>query len=37
LRDRSADGDRVTAYVCEHYACKWPVTLAEELAKQLLE
>ncbi|HEY9282729.1 MAG TPA: thioredoxin domain-containing protein [Pyrinomonadaceae bacterium] len=37
LRDRAAVGDRATAYVCEHYACKWPVTLAAELAKQLLD
>jgi uncharacterized protein len=37
LRGRAAAGDRPTAYVCEHYACKWPVTLAEELGKQLLE
>jgi uncharacterized protein len=35
LRDRPAIGGRATAYVCEHYACKQPVTTPEELARQL--
>ena len=37
LRDRPAIDGRATAYVCEHYACKQPVTRPEELAKQLEE
>jgi uncharacterized protein YyaL (SSP411 family) len=35
LAERSALNDRATAYVCEHYACKLPVTDAAALAAQL--
>jgi len=35
LADRSALNDRATAYVCEHYTCKLPVTDAAALAAQL--
>ena len=37
LQGRSAFSGRATAYVCEHYTCRQPVTTAEELAKQLTE
>ncbi len=35
LRERPALGGRATAYVCEHYTCRQPVTTPEELAAQL--
>jgi uncharacterized protein YyaL (SSP411 family) len=35
LRDRTMTGDRATAYVCEHFVCKLPVTDPRELARQL--
>jgi uncharacterized protein YyaL (SSP411 family) len=35
LRGRAMVGDRPSAYVCERYVCKLPVTTAEELAAQL--
>jgi uncharacterized protein YyaL (SSP411 family) len=35
LRDRTAQGGRATAYVCEHYTCQRPVNTPEELAAQL--
>jgi uncharacterized protein len=36
LRDRPQLGDKATAYVCENFVCKQPVTTPEELASQLL-
>jgi uncharacterized protein YyaL (SSP411 family) len=35
LRDRRLVDNRATAYVCEHFTCKKPVTTPEELASQL--
>jgi uncharacterized protein len=35
LRDRPALGGRPTAYVCENYTCRQPVTTPQELAAQL--
>jgi uncharacterized protein len=35
LLDRKAVGGRATAYVCEHYTCRQPVTSPEELRLQL--
>ncbi|MGI8734377.1 MAG: thioredoxin domain-containing protein [Pyrinomonadaceae bacterium] len=35
LRDRSTLAGLPTAYVCEHYSCKEPVTAAAKLAAQL--
>jgi uncharacterized protein YyaL (SSP411 family) len=35
LRHRAAVGGKATAYVCEHLACKQPVTSPAELAAQL--
>jgi uncharacterized protein YyaL (SSP411 family) len=35
LQDRPAINNRATAYVCEHYTCKQPVTTAEALAAHL--
>jgi len=35
LRDRTMIDGRATAYVCEHYVCKTPVTKPEDLAMQL--
>ncbi|WP_028648936.1 thioredoxin domain-containing protein [Nocardiopsis sp. CNT312] len=35
LRGRAAIGGRATAYVCEGFVCKLPVTSPEELAEQL--
>jgi uncharacterized protein YyaL (SSP411 family) len=35
LRDRVEVDGRATAYVCERFVCKLPVTLPEELASQL--
>jgi uncharacterized protein len=35
LQGRSPVDGRATAYVCEHFACKAPVTKADEL-EQLL-
>lgn len=35
LRDRSMVGGLATAYVCENYTCRTPVTTAAELASQL--
>ena len=37
LRDRSSANSLPTAYVCEHYACKEPVTEPHELRLQLVE
>jgi uncharacterized protein len=37
LRERTAQGGRATAYVCEHYSCRQPVNTPEELAAQLSE
>jgi uncharacterized protein len=35
LRERTAQGGRATAYVCESYTCLQPVNTPEELAAQL--
>jgi uncharacterized protein len=35
LADRTAVGGRATAYVCEHFVCRLPVTEPEALAAQL--
>jgi uncharacterized protein YyaL (SSP411 family) len=35
LRDRVPVDGMATAYVCEHFACKLPVSKPEELAAQL--
>jgi hypothetical protein len=35
LQDRQMLDDRATAYVCEHYTCKQPVTDRDNLAAQL--
>jgi len=35
LRDRPTRDGKATAYVCEHFACKEPVTTPAELAAQL--
>jgi uncharacterized protein YyaL (SSP411 family) len=35
LQDRTAQGGRATAYVCENYTCRQPVSTPEELAQQL--
>jgi len=35
LRNRTMIDGRATAYVCEHYVCKTPVTKPEDLAMQL--
>ena len=35
LAERTALGGRATAYVCEHFVCKLPVTDPGELAAQL--
>ncbi|MFL6254237.1 MAG: thioredoxin domain-containing protein [Pyrinomonadaceae bacterium] len=35
LRERTAQGGRATAYVCESYTCLQPVSTPEELAAQL--
>jgi uncharacterized protein len=35
LQDRTLIDNQPTAYVCENYACKQPVTRAEDLASQL--
>ncbi|MDQ3651203.1 MAG: thioredoxin domain-containing protein [Acidobacteriota bacterium] len=35
LRDRVPQQGRATAYVCEHYSCRQPVTTPEELSAQL--
>jgi uncharacterized protein YyaL (SSP411 family) len=35
LTDREARDGQPTAYVCEHFTCKLPVTTPEELASQL--
>jgi uncharacterized protein YyaL (SSP411 family) len=37
LSERGAVGGRTTAYVCENYTCRQPVTTHEELAAQLDE
>jgi uncharacterized protein YyaL (SSP411 family) len=37
LADRSLLGGKPTAYVCEHFACRQPVTTAEELRAQIDE
>ena len=37
LAGRARTDGRVTAYVCEHFACKLPVTGVDELAEQLSE
>ena len=34
-QDRPTINDQATAYVCEHYTCKRPVTDPETLAAQL--
>ncbi|HEU4595432.1 MAG TPA: thioredoxin domain-containing protein [Pyrinomonadaceae bacterium] len=35
LRERRAEGGRPTAYVCENYSCRLPVSTPEQLAAQL--
>jgi uncharacterized protein len=35
LADRPTRGDTPTAYVCQHFSCRMPVTTPEELAAQL--
>jgi uncharacterized protein YyaL (SSP411 family) len=35
LADRPLIGGRPTAYVCQHFVCKLPVTTAADLAGQL--
>ena len=35
LYDRVAIDDRPTAYVCRHFACRLPVSTADDLARQL--
>ena len=35
LADRSAPDDKPTAYVCENYSCRLPVTTPEALSEQL--
>jgi uncharacterized protein YyaL (SSP411 family) len=35
LTDRTAIGGQVTAYVCEHFACRLPVTTVEEMVAQI--
>jgi uncharacterized protein YyaL (SSP411 family) len=35
LADRSLVDGKPTAYVCEHFACRHPVTTPEELRAQL--
>jgi uncharacterized protein YyaL (SSP411 family) len=37
LQDRTTIDNQATAYVCEHYTCKQPVTEPEALAAQLAE
>ena len=37
LRDRTAAGGAATAYVCENFSCRLPVTDAGALAEQLDE
>jgi uncharacterized protein len=37
LRDRSQVDGNPTAYVCQRFACRLPVTTAEELAAQLVQ
>jgi uncharacterized protein len=37
LRERRAEGGRPTAYVCENYSCRLPVSTPEQLAAQLDE
>jgi uncharacterized protein len=37
LRDRPQIDDLPTAYVCQRFACRLPVTTAEELAEQLVQ
>ncbi len=36
LRDRPLIDNKATAYVCERFTCKKPVTSAADLASQLL-
>jgi uncharacterized protein len=35
LANRDSIGGKATAYVCEHFTCKQPVTIPDELAAQL--
>ena len=35
MRERTAVEGRAAAYVCEHFACRQPVTRADELAAEL--
>jgi uncharacterized protein len=37
LRERKAVGGQATAYVCENYTCRQPVSAPEELAAQLAD
>ena len=37
LRDRAAIDDRPTAYVCERFVCRLPVTEPDALAAQLTD
>ncbi|MEJ7713911.1 MAG: thioredoxin domain-containing protein [Pyrinomonadaceae bacterium] len=37
LRERSTTNGAATAYVCEHFACRQPVTTPDDLAMQLEE